>query len=59
MVSDSGDLSQAPTASKVDDLKRLAAGVIRAQGNRFIKEMMRANGVTGGGVTLRHQGTNS
>lgn len=30
-----------PASSRITDLKRLAAGVIRAQGNRFIKELLR------------------
>lgn len=30
-----------PTDGNVSDLKRLAAGIIRAQGNRFIKELLR------------------
>jgi hypothetical protein len=35
--------SQAPrTPSEIADLKRLAAGIIRTQGNRFIKELLRA-----------------
>ncbi len=35
-----------PTATEIQDLKRLAAGIIRAQGNRFIKELMRTNEIT-------------
>ncbi len=46
MVDDSGDPSQPPTAEEIQDLRRLAAGIIRTQGNRFIKELMRANDVT-------------
>jgi hypothetical protein len=30
-----------PSAREIADLKRLAAGIIRAQGNRFIKELLR------------------
>ncbi len=35
----------APDPREVADLKRLAAGIIRAQGNRFIKELLRAKGI--------------
>ena len=35
----------APDASKVESLKRLAAGIIRVQGNRFIKELLRLKGI--------------
>ena len=34
-----------PTPAEIADLKRLAAGIIRAQGNRFIKELLRAKGI--------------
>ena len=34
-----------PTPRQIADLKRLAAGIIRAQGNRFIKELLRAKGI--------------
>ena len=30
-----------PTPVQVVNLKRLAAGIIRAQGNRFVKELLR------------------
>ena len=30
---------------EITDLKRLAAGIVRAQGNRFIKELLRAKGI--------------
>ena len=36
---------QTPTADEVADLKRLAAGIIRDQGNRFIKELLRDKGI--------------
>lgn len=32
-----------PTPQEVAALKRLAAGIIRAQGNRFVKDLLRAN----------------
>ena len=35
-----------PTLKEVSDLKRLAAGIIRDQGNRFIKELMRSKQIT-------------
>lgn len=35
-----------PTQQEINDLKRLAAGIVRAQGNRFIKELMRDQGIT-------------
>jgi hypothetical protein len=34
-----------PAPDQVADLKRLAAGIIRAQGNRFIKELLRDKGI--------------
>jgi hypothetical protein len=34
-----------PSPDQAADLKRLAAGIIRAQGNRFIKELLRAKGI--------------
>jgi hypothetical protein len=34
-----------PSRTEIADLKRLAAGIIRTQGNRFIKELLRANDV--------------
>jgi len=45
MTSTRGD-PQAPLApSQLAGLRRLAAGIIRAQGNRFIKELLRAKGL--------------
>jgi hypothetical protein len=32
-----------PTTQQIAALKRLAAGIIRAQGNRFVKDLLRAN----------------
>jgi hypothetical protein len=32
-----------PTPEEIAALKRLAAGIIRAQGNRFVKDLLRAN----------------
>jgi len=46
MPNDNGDTRPPPTADEIRSLKRLAAGIIRAQGNRFIKELMRANEIT-------------
>jgi hypothetical protein len=34
-----------PTPAQIAGLKRLAAGIIRVQGNRFIKELLRAKGI--------------
>ena len=34
-----------PTVEEAADLKRLAAGIIRAQGNRFVKDLLRDNGI--------------
>lgn len=34
-----------PTAAEIEDLKRLAAGIIRAQGNRFVKNLLRSKGI--------------
>lgn len=34
-----------PTPDQVADLKRLAAGIVRDQGNRFIKELLRHKGI--------------
>ena len=34
-----------PTPEEVANLKRLAAGIIRTQGNRFIKELLRDKGI--------------
>jgi hypothetical protein len=33
------------TATEIADLKRLAAGIIRAQGNRFVKDLLRSKGI--------------
>ena len=41
MTAATEDLRPSPSASEIEDLKRLAAGIIRAQGNRFIKELLR------------------
>lgn len=35
-----------PTAAEITDLKRLASGIIRAQGNRFIKDLLRSKRIT-------------
>ncbi len=45
MSPDQGDQPSPPTPERVADLKRLAAGIIRAQGNRFIKELLRAKDI--------------
>jgi hypothetical protein len=34
-----------PSATDIEDLKRLAAGIIRAQGNRFVKNLLRIKGI--------------
>jgi hypothetical protein len=34
-----------PTPTEVADLKRLAAGIIRAQGNRFVKTLLRSKNI--------------
>ena len=39
-------IGQPPNAQEIRDLKRLATGIIRAQGNRFIKELMREKSIT-------------
>lgn len=41
MSSEGSDLPP-PGADEIADLKRLAAGIIRTQGNRFIKELLRS-----------------
>src|ERR1700704_3158219 len=41
MIPPSEDLPGPPTPGEIVDLKRLTAGIIRAQGNRFIKELLR------------------
>jgi len=33
------------TAAEIASLKRLAAGIIRAQGNRFVKDLLRSKGI--------------
>src|ERR1700728_3071980 len=35
----------ATTPAEIADLKRLAAGIIRAQGNRFIKDLLRGKDI--------------
>jgi hypothetical protein len=35
------DENPQPTPAEIADLKRLASGIIRAQGNRFVKELLR------------------
>ncbi len=40
MVTENDELS-APTTDEIEDLQRLAKGIMRAQGNRFIKELLR------------------
>lgn len=45
MTSPSGDSRASPVPGTIADLKRLAAGIIRAQGNRFIKELLREKGI--------------
>src|SRR6267378_7505938 len=34
-----------PTPAEIEDLKRLAAGIIRAQGNRFVKDLLRSKDI--------------
>lgn len=34
-----------PTPTQIADLKRLAAGIIRAQGNRFVKDLLRSKDI--------------
>jgi hypothetical protein len=38
-------MSPAASPQEVADLKRLAAGIIRAQGNRFVKELLRTKNI--------------
>ena len=45
MASGKGDDSQPPKAEEIEALERLAAGIIRAQKNRFIKELLRDQGI--------------
>jgi hypothetical protein len=40
------DSTRPPTLNEIRDLKRLAAGIIRDQGNRFIKELLRSKKIT-------------
>lgn len=42
MAANDGDPEAPPTPDEIAALKRLVDGVIRAQGNRFIKELLRA-----------------
>ncbi|MGH8643154.1 MAG: hypothetical protein ACREX4_01315 [Gammaproteobacteria bacterium] len=45
MSSANGNPPALPTLDQVANLKRLAAGIIRVQGNRFIKELLRDKGI--------------
>ena len=45
MTSPTEDPQALPTPSQIAELKRLAAGIIRVQGNRFIKELLREKGI--------------
>jgi hypothetical protein len=45
MASPNGNPGVPSTPEKITDLKRLAASIIRAQGNRFIKELLRIKGI--------------
>lgn len=45
MTSSIGMNATRPTAVEIEDLKRLAAGIIRAQGNRFVKNLLRSKGI--------------
>jgi hypothetical protein len=45
MSSVNGNSPPLPTPAQVANLKRLAAGIIRVQGNRFIKELLRDKGI--------------
>jgi hypothetical protein len=42
MSAENGNPQAPPTPEEIAALKRLVEGVIRAQGNRFIKELLRA-----------------
>lgn len=46
MSTSSDGVDSRATADEVAELKRLAAGIIRSQGNRFIKELLRSNDIT-------------
>jgi hypothetical protein len=50
------DAQAPPTSEEVAALKRLAAGIIRAQGNRFIKELLRDKGIRIGATKDDFQG---
>lgn len=45
MSSERGSTVERPSAGEISNLKRLAAGIVRAQGNRFIKELLREKGL--------------
>lgn len=45
MAAKSGGKNARPSSREIRDLKRLAAGIIRTQGNRFIKELLRARDI--------------
>ncbi len=45
MTPASADAQAPPSRSEIASLKRLAAGIIRAQGNRFVKELLRDKGI--------------
>lgn len=42
MANDAANALVPPAPDEVSDLKRLVAGIVRTQGNRFIKELMRS-----------------
>jgi hypothetical protein len=48
MSNGNDEVAAAPTVVEIADLERLAAGIIRAQGNRFIKELFRSSNITVG-----------
>ena len=45
MTPDHKDPQALPTPAQIANLKRLAAGIIRVQGNRFIKELLRERNI--------------
>lgn len=45
MTSKSGESQAQPTSEQISALKRLAAGIIWTQGNRFVKELLRDKGI--------------
>jgi hypothetical protein len=45
MTTPNDGLQSVPSSGQIADLKRLSAGIIRAQGNRFIKELLRSKGI--------------